>query len=121
MDSIEFRSFKGGFLGAMEEDFTLSLIDRGLPSVDFKAPDLDSFLEAVLVESEPILNSKKIKKVYLSPLDYAALGADLYVALVYDSSYTAFEETDLLDKYGIDLNFDYETGEYHDIGVYLLG
>lgn len=121
MQNTGFRSFKDGFNTQMEEDFILSLYERDLPDVEFKAPNLDAFLETVFEESKPIFDAERNNQGFISARAYACLGADLYMALVYDPSYTAYEGSEIIDKYRLDLYFDYATGEDHDIGVYQLG
>jgi len=118
---LEFISFRDGFLGVMEEDFYLTLYEMDLPEVEFKAPNLDTVLEELFVESNEVIAKIKHKKGCMALIDYACLGADLYMSLMFDSSYTDFEDSVVIDKYRLDLYFDYATGEDHDVGVYLLG
>src|SRR5699024_4955430 len=117
----EYASFRYGFLKAMEEDYYLTLFEMDLPNVDFKAPNLDTVLEELFVESNEVIAKIKHKKGCMALRDYAFLGADLYMSLMFDSSYSDFEDSAVIDKYRLDLNFDYATGEDHDVGVYLLG
>lgn len=112
---MEFISFRDGFLGTMQEDFYINLYTQDLPEVDFIAPNLDAGLFEIFVKACPIFDKIKNKKGYVNMLDYANLGADLYIALLHDSSFTAYEDAGILDNYIFDLTFDYEHGEYHDV------
>jgi len=118
---LEFISFRDGFLGAMEEDFYLTLDEMYLPEVEFKAPNIELVLEELFVDSNEVIAEIKHKKGYLNLRDYISLGSDLYIALLYDSSYTSYEGSGILDKFRLDLNFDYEAGEYHDFNLWQVG
>lgn len=111
----EFINFKNGFYGIMEEDFRVHICTQNLPKIKFIAPNLDAGLFNIFVKSCTLFDKIRNKKGYVTPRDYENLGADLYIALLHDPSFTAYEDSVELGNFIFDLSFDYKNGRYHDI------
>src|SRR5690625_7676701 len=86
-----FKSFRDGFLGAMEDDFYSYLLIGAIPYVPLIEPNLDDTLYELYQKSGDIIDDLHASKGYIRPMDYANLGHELYVALVYDPSDTEYE------------------------------
>ena|SRR5699024_2580295 len=111
----EFKAFRDGFLGAMEDDFHALIYDDGIHDIEFIPPNLDITLYELYQKSLDLIDDLHASEGYIRTQDYANLGHELYVALRYDASYTEYENHNIPDNYIFDISFDRVYGTDHDV------